>query len=94
MKASIEKEKLKTIGFGSVCLTEESIYHFYNNQHISILLINISSVTIESNFKLQIYDKAFNQMFQFDFFNESALKWQDYIIETIKSNYSFLPNTR
>ena len=64
------------------------------DQGIYIDLNKISSLTIEGNDKLQIYIRQDSELFQVIFKQESALKWQDYIIEVMKTEIGRTPNSR
>ncbi|MFC2155830.1 1-acyl-sn-glycerol-3-phosphate acyltransferase, partial [Acidobacteriota bacterium] len=79
---------------GVLFLTNESLR--INNTHncIHIDLKNITSVTIESNYKMQIFIGSRGPLYQVTFPQESSLKWQDYILETIHNEFSFYPNRR
>jgi 1-acyl-sn-glycerol-3-phosphate acyltransferase len=48
---------------------------------IKIRMHDLMSATIEGNRKLQVYDNARKQAYQFVFDREAARKWQDYIAE-------------
>jgi 1-acyl-sn-glycerol-3-phosphate acyltransferase len=67
---------------GSCLLSDHSITISNGREHHSIPLAEISAVTIESNYKLQIFNEKNNTLNQITFENDSALKWQD-ILEVI-----------
>lgn len=85
-------DKLVKIFDCELLLTSRYLRFVDERDEIKIALDEITSVTIESNYKLQIYQTGDSCLFQIIFENESALKWQDYILETIKQEFNFLPN--
>jgi len=87
-----KNNKLARLFEGSLFLTNRNIFIRKGNNKINIKLDKIVSVTVESNYKLQIYETHDNLLFQVTFKRESVLKWQDYIIEVIKHEFSFCPN--
>jgi 1-acyl-sn-glycerol-3-phosphate acyltransferase len=81
-------------GSGSLLLTNKSL-GFSVDTHTTMLevpLSSIQSVTIESNCKLQVYDGKRGALYQCMFANESALMWQDYIIEAVDKLCGTRPN--
>jgi hypothetical protein len=87
-----KNNKLARLFEGSLFLTNRNIFIRKRNNEINLKLDKIVSVTVESNYKLQIYETPANLLFQVTFKRESVLKWQDYIIEVIKHEFSFCPN--
>lgn len=87
-----KKETLPN-GKGKLSFNANEIFHKTALKETCISLANISSVTIENNDKLQIYNKKQSILYQFSFMAESALKWQDCITETIQHLYNHKPNT-
>ena len=89
-----QDSEMHIVGEGSLKLTEKEIIFTGSYNTINIDINYITSVTIESNYKLQIFEKGKGQLFQFAFLEESALKWQDMIVEILHYNYQLQPNTR
>lgn len=77
--------KMKEVAKSDLTLTNLHLILLQSEAQIPIELNSIDSVTIESNNKLQIYQEQGDKLHQFIFDYESALKWQDYIYETISS---------
>ncbi|MCJ7449119.1 MAG: 1-acyl-sn-glycerol-3-phosphate acyltransferase [Bacteroidales bacterium] len=67
---------------GWCLLSDNSLTISNGREHHSIPLAEIGAVTIESNYKLQIFNDKYNTLNQITFENDSALKWQD-ILEVI-----------
>jgi len=61
---------------------------------LSLPLEKISSVTTESNYKLQLYHREQKQLYQMVFQAESVLKWQDFIVVAIQNEFFYTPNVR
>jgi len=89
-----EGKEMITTGYGTLYMTNKEISHSCHDAKTKIAITDITSVTIEGNCKLQLYEKKNRQLYQYAFKNESALKWQDYIIEVLKVYYNYYPNTR
>ncbi len=79
---------------GVLFLSNESLFLRNAHNRLHIDLKDITSITIESNYKLQIYNGSRGILYQLTFPDESALKWQDYIFKTINHEFSFYPNRR
>jgi len=81
---SVFKKSIK----GVCLLSDHSITISNGRENHSVPLAEISAVTIESNYKLQIFNERYNALEQITFENDSALKWQDIldIILTEKFN--------
>lgn len=79
---------------GACFLTNKRLLFRNRKDSITLDLDQISSVTIESNYKLQIYVYKKNLLYQVIFKNQSALKWQDYIVEILRYELDYLPNTK
>jgi len=56
-------------------------------QHI-IPLAEIGAVTIESNYKLQIYNEVHKVLVQITFDNDSVLKWQDLLAVVLSEQFN------
>jgi 1-acyl-sn-glycerol-3-phosphate acyltransferase len=61
---------------------------------LELPLAALRSVTIEGNRKLQLYDAGRQQLYQVTFKDESALKWQDFVVQTMRAGKLPAPNTR
>ena len=61
---------------------------------LAVDLESVLSVTIESNYKLQVFESGKNRLYQLVFECESALKWQDYLVKVLEDEFGFLPNDR
>ncbi len=79
---------------GELFLMKDQLRFQHQDQSIQLELKNIASITIESNYKLQIYNRRSAQLCQVTFEQESALKWQDYILETMQKELGWIPNYR
>lgn len=77
----------------TIRLTNQYLYCRAGLEETRIQLNRIKSVTIESNSKLQVYEGKQELLYQLKFPNESALKWQDYLVEMIAHEYGYRPNT-
>jgi hypothetical protein len=76
---------LRRKGKRTLLVTNRHVIISHEHNSVEIPLDTISSVTIESNYKLQMYQQNPPQLHQLTFEYESALKWQDYLDETILS---------
>jgi len=85
--------RMEALFEGDMILTNKRIIFGQGNMEISLLHENIGSVTIESNKKLHLYDTRKRQLYQAVFTRESALKWQDFIVSTMKKELDRIPNT-
>lgn len=79
---------------GSVVLTGKRLVSSEGSDIWSISLKAISSVTIEGNCKLQVYNRSLQKLYQIVFGRESALKWQDLIAAVIEKEFNQTPNLR
>jgi hypothetical protein len=71
-----------------VCLlTERSVRITDKKKDFIIPLLEISAVTIESNYKLQIFNERSKMLTQITFENDSALKWQDILVVLLSERY-------
>jgi 1-acyl-sn-glycerol-3-phosphate acyltransferase len=68
---------------GELLLEPDCLLFTAGNQKKRIDYAGIGSVTTESNYKLQIFDKRENQLFKVEFRNSSVLQWQDIITSAI-----------
>ncbi|MBN1996031.1 1-acyl-sn-glycerol-3-phosphate acyltransferase, partial [candidate division KSB1 bacterium] len=60
--------------------------------HAEIPISDIRSVTIEGNKKLQLYLPAKNRLYQILFFRSSVLRWSDFLVCLLKTEYNITPN--
>lgn len=79
-----DSTRLADAGNARILLTDKNCFVLTDAGARKIPLDMISSVTIESNNKLQIYQPGTDVLTQFRFSQESALKWQDFIAEAIR----------
>jgi 1-acyl-sn-glycerol-3-phosphate acyltransferase len=72
-----------------LCILGEKSFQVHNeNNSLEIQLESIGAVTIESNYKLQIYNEINKTLYQITFENDSALKWQDIFDTSISFIYN------
>jgi 1-acyl-sn-glycerol-3-phosphate acyltransferase len=86
--------RMKRLFPGRLILTNRNLCFTNGALKIILPLDRVRSVTIESNYKLQVFDGQLAQLYQFTFEGESALKWQDFIVEAIRHGFNFTPNCR
>jgi len=85
---------MDTIYSGPMVLTDQRLV-FTKESHVRALALEgISSLTTESNYKLQLYDSKEGKLHQLVFCRESVLKWQDLIAAVIQKEYKRTPNLR
>ena len=81
---SVFKKSIQGLCF----LTESSVKISNGFEDHTIPLEEISAVTIESNYKLQIYNDRTRTLKQITFENDSALKWQDILISLLAEKFN------
>jgi hypothetical protein len=79
---------------GKIVLTNKRILCIGDRESKSLELEDISSVTTESNFKLQVYNSNAGMLYQMIFDRESVLKWQDLVAAMIEKEFQRIPNLR
>ena len=79
---------------GDMILTDRQLLFPAVGGPPGIIVGHISSVTIESNYKLHLFDRVIGQLYQLVFPAECAKKWQDYLVETMKKELQYTPNIR
>jgi len=79
---------------GNVLLDQDRLWFQNQIQSFSWELKKLTSVTIESNCKLQIFDSSESRLYQITFKHESVLKWQDLILEKMSKEFGWIPNHR
>jgi 1-acyl-sn-glycerol-3-phosphate acyltransferase len=79
---------------GRLILKDEFIVFRSENEETSLSFLNISSVTTESNSKLQLFNCVTRQLYQVEFTRASVLQWQDIIVSAIKLKTGKDINTR
>ena len=85
----IEMEAVFMKSINGLCiLTERSVKISGSAENYTIPLAEIGAVTIESNYKLQIYNDRSNTLKQITFENDSALKWQDILVAMLSERFS------
>ncbi len=73
---------------GLCVLSDKSLTITDNERSQVIPLAEIGAVTIESNYKLQIYNEIIKTLYQITFDNDSALKWQDILSCILENQYN------
>jgi 1-acyl-sn-glycerol-3-phosphate acyltransferase len=81
-------------GKGWIALTRDFLVLHASKEKFNIKLQSITSVTIESNRKLQVYEKGRANLYQVVFHEGSVKMWQDLLVELLNSEYNIIPNTR
>ena len=79
---------------GRLLLGESNIIFRNGNNDHSLKYMDISSITTESNYKLQLYDQVARQLYQLIFVKNNVLQWQDIITSIIFLKTGRLVNTR
>ena len=80
------------IGHGNLSLTNKRLVWTGNPGCTEIPLADITSVTVESNRKLQVFNRPMNTLHQATFEHESVLKWQDWLSEAVGAFTGRIPN--
>ncbi|MGW8316241.1 MAG: 1-acyl-sn-glycerol-3-phosphate acyltransferase [Bacteroidales bacterium] len=86
--------RMERLFTGPVMLTTNRLVFAEDPGAGTISLASVSSVTTESNYKLQVYDNSINRLYQLVFGRESVLKWQDLIAAVIENEFGRTPNLR
>ena len=89
-----KKKQFEQVCAGPMFLTSGHLIFPLEDKQFILKLERIGAVTLESNYKLQLYEKYARELYQVVFSNESAKKWQDFIVETMKKNQISIPVTR
>jgi 1-acyl-sn-glycerol-3-phosphate acyltransferase len=84
MVASGDSHILGKLKPGAMRLTTDAFVLRAGNETINVPLSEITSATIEGNNKLQLYNRHCDSLFHIVFKMESALKWQDFIVEAAR----------
>lgn len=79
---------------GKLLLSESNIIFRNANINHSLKYMDISSITTESNYKLQLYDQVARQLYQVTFLKNNVLQWQDIITSIIFLKTGRSVNTR
>ena len=90
--SSGNENALSMVGNTTIRLTDANLVSEGPGQRIRRPLADITSVTIESNNKLQIYQGHTGLLEEFRFERESALKWQDMIAKAVEIHGSRIVN--
>lgn len=69
---------------GTCIVSDKSVTVIDKKEKLTIPLKDIGAVTIESNYKLQIYNEVKKILYQLTFNEDSALKYQDLLEVTIR----------
>lgn len=86
--------RMEILFTGSMMLTNKRLVFLEGPDIRSVPLEAVSSVTTESNYKLQVYDSSEERLYQLVFDRDSVLKWQDLIAVVIEKEYTRIPNLR
>lgn len=79
---------------GNLTLTGHDMVFASSGREVRLPYEEISSITTESNFKLQIFNHVSRQLFQAEFINGSVLQWQDILTSAIFLRTGRTINTR
>jgi 1-acyl-sn-glycerol-3-phosphate acyltransferase len=92
-KLSVEKfGRFEFVGTGRLDLSAHDLTFESRGASVGIDLASIHSVVIEGARKLQLYGGHPACLFQFALLGQSALKWQDLIVGTIRRRFGFSPS--
>jgi hypothetical protein len=69
---------------GTCLVSDKSVTVIDKKEKLTIPLKDIGAVTIESNYKLQIYNEVKKVLYQLTFNEDSALKYQDLLEVTLR----------
>ncbi|HBE43565.1 MAG TPA: hypothetical protein DDW27_20685 [Bacteroidales bacterium] len=79
---------------GELRIDREAMIISDSDKNVTLYYNNISSVTTESNYKLQVFDAGNNKLYQLEFPSASVLQWQDIITSVIFLKTGRQINTR
>jgi hypothetical protein len=83
-----ETKNIFKISINGVCLlSDKTVTVIDKKEKLIIPLKDIGAATIESNYKLQIYDEVKKVLYQLTFNEKSVLKYQDLLEVTIRELY-------
>ena len=85
--------RLEAFGAGRLDLTDGRIGFESGGAQMHIDLDSVRSVVIEGARKLQVYGGRPARLFQFTHLDQSALKWQDLVVEAVRRRVGFAPST-
>ena len=93
-KLSVEKAgRLNAIGSGRLDLKADRLSFASLGPPVHIDLESVRSVVIEGARKLQVYGGRPLRLHQFALLDQSALKWQDLVVEAVWRRLGFYPST-
>lgn len=91
---SVEKcGRFKAVGNGRLSLSARDITFQSSAALVRIDLESVRAVVIEGAKKLQVYGGRPVCLFQFKLPDESVLKWQHSVVETVRRRFRFSPST-
>ena len=94
-KLAIESEiRFITLLEGELRIEEEKMIIADSEKNVELYYSNLSSVTTESNYKLQLFDTTYNKLYQMEFPSASVIQWQDIITSAIFLKTGRQINTR
>lgn len=85
--------RLEAFGAGRLDLSANQLRFASGGAQVHIDLDSIRSVIIEGARKLQVYGGHPARLFQFTHLDQSALKWQDLVVEAVRRRAGFAPST-
>jgi 1-acyl-sn-glycerol-3-phosphate acyltransferase len=88
-----EHGRFEVVGAGRLELTSRRLTFDSGSAHIPIELDSLRSVVIEGARKFQVYGGHPADLFQFALPGQSALKWQNLVVETVRLRHGFSPST-
>jgi 1-acyl-sn-glycerol-3-phosphate acyltransferase len=86
--------RFNVTGARSLMLTDRRLLAFGDTLAADVALDALSSVTTESNRKLQLYDERQRHLYQAEFAEDSVLLWQDCIVAAVRFFFGRSVNTR
>ncbi len=85
--------RLEVVGTGRLDLSAHHLSFESPGASVQIDLESIRAVVIEGARRLQVYGGCPACLYQFGRLGQSALKWQDLVVETIRHRFGFSPPT-
>jgi 1-acyl-sn-glycerol-3-phosphate acyltransferase len=91
---SVERAgRLEAVGAGEIALTERDLTFGSDRASVRIDLPSVRSVVIEGSRRLQVFGGHPARLYQFAVVGQSALKWQDIIVATVRRHFGASPST-
>lgn len=89
-----ENERFRLLNTGTFILGKDILRITGSTGEDSINLVDIGSLTVESNCKLQVYNRQKARLYQLTFEDRSVLLWQDAMLATLERYHGLKPNFR